>query len=126
MYQLAFVHAAIGYSPVFSGRLDWTRGHAKRAVELCSQLGRPGWEACSERFHSEAGIARFPLGAGRFERARDAARNALGKAEAAACWEAGGELSIEESVAYARRSTARRSSRRPPRVWPRGGEPTTR
>jgi predicted ATPase/DNA-binding CsgD family transcriptional regulator len=294
VYQLAFVHAAIGYSPVFSGRLDWTRRHAKRAVELCSQLGRPGWEACglvglgaaavlqgdsaaatghlsraqeilqehspggsqqhdsvlrpwqafaayasgdldlartsaerlrdlgraadnrwveamgelllgsvahldgsadearecwqrcrelatdprfpsqlgrsllglaelaaeddfdeawelahdgletlseygdrvgaaealeviadlvvasdehdrslrllgaSERFHSEAGIARFPLGAGRFERARDAARNRSGEAEATACWEAGGELSLEEAVAYARRGRGER------------------
>lgn len=29
----------------WSGRLDQTRRHARRAVELARQLGRPGWEA---------------------------------------------------------------------------------
>lgn len=300
VFQLAFVHAAMGYCPVFSGRLDWTRGHAERAVELCSQMGRPGWQACglvglgaaavlqgdteaathhlaraqqvlqehspegsqydsilrpwqafaayasgdldlartsakdlrdmgravdnrwveamgelllgsvarldgrpdeareywkrcrelstdprfpsqlgrsllglaelaaeddfdeawelahdglevlseygdrigaaealeviadlalatdehdrslrllsaSERFHTEAGIVRFPVGAGRFDRARAAARNRLGEAEATVCWEAGGELSLEEAVAYARRGRGERQ--RPTVGW---------
>ena len=30
---------------VWSGRLDQTRRHARRAVELSRRLGRPGWEA---------------------------------------------------------------------------------
>jgi DNA-binding CsgD family transcriptional regulator len=69
----------------------------------------------SERFHTEAGIVRFPVGAGRFDRARDAARNRSGEAEATACWEAGSELSLEEAVAYARRGRGERQ--RPTLGW---------
>ena len=44
-FQLPAVHASMGYWPVFSGRLDRTRHHAQRGVELGCQMERPGWEA---------------------------------------------------------------------------------
>ena len=64
--------------------------------------------AASERFHTEAGLARPPIVAGRFERARDAAWAVLDDAEAIACWDAGAELSLEDAAAYATRGRGER------------------
>ncbi|MDP8970142.1 MAG: LuxR C-terminal-related transcriptional regulator, partial [Actinomycetota bacterium] len=48
-FQLPATHAALGAGlgpgPEWSGRLDRSRRHARRAVELSRQVGRPGWEA---------------------------------------------------------------------------------
>jgi len=48
-FQLPAAHASLGSGlgpgPEWSGRLDRTRRHARRAVELSRQVGRPGWEA---------------------------------------------------------------------------------
>ncbi len=44
-FHLPAAHAVLGLWPVFSGRLDWTRHHARRGWELARQVGRPGWEA---------------------------------------------------------------------------------
>ncbi|MEX1005137.1 MAG: LuxR C-terminal-related transcriptional regulator [Acidimicrobiia bacterium] len=45
-FQLPAAMATLGLWPVWSGRLDWTRGHARRTIELSRQVGRPGWEVC--------------------------------------------------------------------------------
>jgi DNA-binding CsgD family transcriptional regulator len=71
--------------------------------------------AASQRFHDDTGIARFPLQADRFDRARDSARAALEFNDATACWDAGGELSLSDAVAYARRGRGER--RRPTIGW---------
>ncbi|CAN5229471.1 LuxR family transcriptional regulator [soil metagenome] len=48
-FQLAAAHASLGAGlmpgPEWSGRLDRSRRHSRRAVELSRQVGRPGWEA---------------------------------------------------------------------------------
>ena len=44
-FQLPAAHASLGLWAVWSGRLDQSRRHARRAVELSRQVGRPGWEA---------------------------------------------------------------------------------
>jgi predicted ATPase/DNA-binding CsgD family transcriptional regulator len=44
-FHLPAAHAVLGLWPVFSGRLDRTRRHARRAVEISRQVGRPAWEA---------------------------------------------------------------------------------
>ncbi|CAN5779257.1 hypothetical protein BH23CHL5_BH23CHL5_06700 [soil metagenome] len=44
-FQLPPAHGVLGLWPVFSGRLERTRRHARRAVELARQVGRPAWEA---------------------------------------------------------------------------------
>ncbi|MEX2619586.1 MAG: hypothetical protein WD250_05145, partial [Egibacteraceae bacterium] len=44
-FHLPAANAVLGLWPVWSGRLDQTRSHARRAVELARQVGRPGWEA---------------------------------------------------------------------------------
>jgi predicted ATPase/DNA-binding CsgD family transcriptional regulator len=69
--------------------------------------------AASERFHTEAGIARFPVAADRFDRARDGAQAALDDSDVAVCWDAGTQLSLAEAVAYARRG---RGQRQRPRI----------
>ena len=43
-FHLPAAHAVLGLWPVFSGRLDRTRHHARRGRELARQVGRPGWE----------------------------------------------------------------------------------
>jgi len=68
--------------------------------------------AASERFHTEAGLARLPGVAGRFERARDVARAALDDREAIACWDAGAELSLQDAAAYAMRGRGERQRAR--------------
>ena len=44
-FQLPAAHASPGLWEVWTGRLDRSRRHARRAVELSRQVGRPGWEA---------------------------------------------------------------------------------
>ena len=43
-FHLPAAHAVLGLWPVWSGRLDRTRHHARRGWELARQVGRPGWE----------------------------------------------------------------------------------
>jgi predicted ATPase/DNA-binding CsgD family transcriptional regulator len=88
-------------------------------ADLAMALGDPERSlrllAASQRFHADAGIARFPFQADRFDRAVDAARVALEPTDAAACWDAGGELSLADAVAYARRGRGERQ--RPKFGW---------
>jgi predicted ATPase/DNA-binding CsgD family transcriptional regulator len=44
-FHLPSAHGVLGLWPVFSGRIDRTRHHARRGWELARQVGRPGWEA---------------------------------------------------------------------------------
>lgn len=44
-FHLPAAHANSVFWLAWSGRLDQTRRHAQRAVELSRRLGRPGWEA---------------------------------------------------------------------------------
>jgi predicted ATPase/DNA-binding CsgD family transcriptional regulator len=84
---------------------------------LAAALGEPERSlrllAASQRFHTDTGIARFPVQADRFDRARDSARAALDPTDAAACWDAAGELSLADAAAYARRG---RGERQRPRI----------
>jgi predicted ATPase/DNA-binding CsgD family transcriptional regulator len=88
-------------------------------ADLALALGEPERAlrllAASQRFHADTGIARFPLQADRFDRARNAAQAALDPTDATACWDAGGELSPADAVAYARRGRGER--RRPQIGW---------
>jgi DNA-binding CsgD family transcriptional regulator len=81
-------------------------------ADLAAALGEPERSlrllAAAERFHTETGIAHFPLQADRFDRARATAQAALDPTDATACWEAAGELSLEDAVAYARRGRGER------------------
>jgi predicted ATPase/DNA-binding CsgD family transcriptional regulator len=69
--------------------------------------------AASQRFHTDAGIARLGLQADRFERARDSAQAELDSDDATACWDAGSELSLADAIAYARRG---RGDRQRPQI----------
>jgi DNA-binding CsgD family transcriptional regulator len=86
-------------------------------ADLALALGEPERAlrllAASQRFHTDTGIARFPVQADRFDRARTAAQAALDDTDAAACWDAGGELSLADAAAYARRG---RGERQRPRI----------
>ncbi len=86
-------------------------------ADLAMALGDPERAlrllAASQRFHADAGIARFPFQAEYFDRAVDAARVALDPTDAAAYWDAGSELSLAEAIAYARRG---RGGRQRPRI----------
>ncbi|MGH2749743.1 MAG: LuxR C-terminal-related transcriptional regulator [Actinomycetota bacterium] len=88
-------------------------------ADLAIALGEPERSlrllAASQRFHTETGIARFPVQADRFDRARSTARAALDPTDATACWDAGCELSLADAVAYARRGRGER--RRPQIGW---------
>ncbi|MGH7753168.1 MAG: response regulator transcription factor, partial [Gemmatimonadales bacterium] len=53
-------------------------------------------------------IVRITVQAARFDRAVDAARAALDPADATACWDSGGELSLADAIAYARRGRGER------------------
>ena len=86
--------------------LAMTLGERKRSLRLL---------AASQRFHDAAGIVRLPGQAERFDRAADAARAALDPAEAAACWDTGGEMSLADAVAYSRRGRGERQ--RPRMGW---------
>jgi len=86
-------------------------------ADLAMALGDPERSlrllAASQRFHADAGIARFPFQADCFDRAVDAARVALDPTDAAAYWDAGSELSLADAIAYARRG---RGERRHPQI----------
>jgi predicted ATPase/DNA-binding CsgD family transcriptional regulator len=69
--------------------------------------------AASQRFHTHTGIARIPVQADRFDRNRNTAQAALNPTDATTCWDAGGELSLADAVAYARRG---RGERQRPRI----------
>ena len=81
-------------------------GEPKRSLRL---LG------ASQRFHTDSGIARLPVQADRFDRARTAAHAALDPTDATASWDAGGELALADAVAYARRGRGERQ--RPQIGW---------
>jgi DNA-binding CsgD family transcriptional regulator len=81
-------------------------GEPERALRLL---------AASQRFHTDSGIARFPVQADRFDRVRDTAQAAVDPTDATACWEAGSQLSLAEAIAYARRGRGKR--RRPQIGW---------
>jgi DNA-binding CsgD family transcriptional regulator len=86
-------------------------------ADLAVALGEPERSlrllAASQGFHSESGIARLPVQADRFDRARNSAQAALDPTEATACWDAGGELSLADAVGYARRG---RGGRQRPKI----------
>lgn len=88
-------------------------------ADLAVALGEPERSlrllAASQRFHTDTDIARFPLDADRFDRARTAAQTALDPANVTACWDAGGELSLADAIAYARRGRGERQ--RPQIGW---------
>ena len=88
-------------------------------ADLAVALGEPERAlrllAASQRFHTDTGIARFPFQADRFDHARNAALAALDDTDATACWDAGGELSLADAVAYARRGRGERQ--RPQFGW---------
>ena len=88
-------------------------------ADLALALGEPERSlrllAASQRFHAESGIARFPVQAERFDRARNTAQAVLDPTDATACWDAGGELSLAEAIAYARRGRGERQ--RPQIGW---------
>jgi predicted ATPase/DNA-binding CsgD family transcriptional regulator len=88
-------------------------------ADLAGALGQPERSlrllAASQRFHTETGIARFPVQSDSFDRARDSARAALAPTDATTCWDAGGELLLADAVAYARRGRGQRH--RPQLGW---------
>ena len=88
-------------------------------ADLAVALGEPERAlrllAASQHFHTDAGIARFPLQADRFERARTTTQAALDSADATACWDAGSDLSLADAVDYARRGRGERQ--RPKIGW---------
>jgi DNA-binding CsgD family transcriptional regulator len=88
-------------------------------ADLALALGEPERPlrllAASQRFHTDTGIARFPVQTDRFDRARSTARAALDPTDATACWDAGGGLSLADAVAYARRGRGERQ--RPQIGW---------
>ena len=88
-------------------------------ADLAVALGEPERSlrllAASQRFHTDTGIARFELQAGRFDRVRDTAQAAVDPTDATACWDAGGELSLADAIAYARRGRGERQ--RPQIGW---------
>ena len=112
----ALAHEALEVLDGYHDRVG-TAAALEMIADLAVALGDPERSlrllAASERFHAESGIVRFPLEADRFGRARIAAHAALNGADATACWNAGGELSLADAVAYARRS---RGQRRRPRI----------
>jgi len=101
------------------GELVGAAAALEAIADLAVALGEPERSlrllASSDRFHAEAGIVRFPLQADRFDRARDTAQAALDAAQATASWEAGGELSLADAIAYARRGRGERQ--RPQFGW---------
>jgi predicted ATPase/DNA-binding CsgD family transcriptional regulator len=71
--------------------------------------------AAAERFHADTGLVRFPLQAERTERHTAAARARLDPDDAEIDWAEGGQLSLDEAVAYARRGRGERG--RPQVGW---------
>ncbi|MPY85543.1 MAG: hypothetical protein GEV00_20045 [Actinophytocola sp.] len=107
----ALVHESVDALSDYGDRVG-TAAALEVIADLAVALGEPERSlrllAASQRFHTDAGIARFPLQADRFERARTTAQAALDPADATACWDAGGELSLADAVAYARRGRGER------------------
>ena len=71
--------------------------------------------AASQRFHTDTGLKRFPLDGDRFGRAHEAAQATMDDTDATACWDAGGELTLADAIAYARRGRGERQ--RPQIGW---------
>lgn len=96
---------------------------AAAALEAIADLSVAGGDperalrllAATQRFHTHEGIARFPLEAECFDRARGAAHLGLSSDDATACWEAGSELSLADAISYARRGRGERQ--RPQIGW---------
>ncbi len=65
-FQLPAVHAALGLWPVLAGQLDDTRRHARLAVDLSRQTGRPGWEVVGL-----TGLAAVDVVQGEYARAQE-------------------------------------------------------
>lgn len=65
-FHLPAAHAVLGLWPVWSGRLDRTRRHARRGCEFADQVGRPGWRAVGL-----AGLGAADMLQGDHDRARD-------------------------------------------------------
>jgi predicted ATPase/DNA-binding CsgD family transcriptional regulator len=88
-------------------------------ADLAVALGEPERSlrllAASQRFYADTGLERFPLEGDRFDRVHDAAQAALDDTDATACWDAGGELSLADAVAYAGRGRGQRQ--RPQIGW---------
>jgi DNA-binding CsgD family transcriptional regulator len=88
-------------------------------AELAVALGEPERAlrllAASQRFHTDTGIARFPAQAERFEHSCSTAQAVLDLTDSTSCWDAGGELSLTDAVAYARRGRGERQ--RPQIGW---------
>ncbi|MGI8774474.1 MAG: LuxR C-terminal-related transcriptional regulator [Actinomycetota bacterium] len=86
-------------------------------ADLAVALGEPERSlrllAASQRFHTDTGVARFPIEADRFDRARSTAQAGLDPTDATACWDAGSELLLADAVAYARRG---RGGRQRPQI----------
>ena len=88
-------------------------------AEVAVALGEPDRSlrllAASQRFHTDTGIARFPMQAGLFERVRSTAHAALEDTAATSCWDAGSGLYLADAIRYARRGRGERQ--RPPFGW---------
>jgi DNA-binding CsgD family transcriptional regulator len=96
-----------------------TAAALEQVADLSVALGEPERAlrllAASERFHAESGIVRFPVQAERFDHRCATARAALDLTDTRTCWEAGGELSLTDAVAYAHRGRGERQ--RPQIGW---------
>jgi len=60
-FHLPAAHANTATWLAWSGRLDQTRRHAQRAVELSRRLGRPGWEAVGLTWLAAAAVLQGDL-----------------------------------------------------------------
>ncbi len=111
-------HEGLGVLDDYGDRVG-TAAALETIADLSLALGEPERAlrllASSQRFHEETGIARFPVQADRFDRARTTAQAALGPHDATASWDAGGELSLADAAVYARRGRGER--RRPQIGW---------
>jgi predicted ATPase/DNA-binding CsgD family transcriptional regulator len=112
------VHEALEVLDEYGDRVG-AAAALEQVAELAASMGEPERAlrllGASQRFHTDRRLARLPLQADGFHLARDAARVTLDPATADACWDAGGELSLADAVAYARRGRGER--RRPQIGW---------
>ena len=111
-------HAALEVLDGYGDRLGTTAA-LEQIAELSVGLGEPERAlrllAATERFHTGSGIVRFPVQARRFDHRCATARAALDPTDSKTCWEAGGELSLADAVAYAHRGRGERQ--RPQIGW---------
>jgi predicted ATPase/DNA-binding CsgD family transcriptional regulator len=111
-------HEALEALDGYGDRLG-TAAALEQVADLSVALGEPERAlrllAASQRFHTGSGIVRFPEQAERFDHRCATARAALDPADAKTCWEAGGELSLANAVAYAHRGRGERQ--RPQVGW---------